>query len=531
MDHLPTSLVVHSGSSVPEIWAESVDLTSPDAYDILAEHSRSASGMRVTTKTSLQLGAVWQSLTMISGDIAKLPLNLHRKDDDDEVQLAMDHPAYRICKLRPNREMHATKFWRRFAVHALLFQNAYAYIARRGSPLNGQPVELIPLLPDRTQPERLPNGDLVYVTEISPTNNEPRLRTLLPQQVLHVEGLCLDNLAGANLLRAVRDMWGAALARQRFGAMFFKNGGRVGGILEVPAAMNKTARDRMEEGFKRTYESLEEAFKVVVLRENAKFHEAQIHPDDAQMLETRREDVKDIARFFNVSPAKLGELEGGRPYNSKSEDNRDYLETTLSPWLTAIIAECTMKLLEPEDWLTERLFFKHDTSALLAMDQMQRYQSYEIGIRSEFLAPDEARARENMPKRPDGRGGDFANPAINPKQVEGAIYDVVSDAVEAAHRIYTQHATKAAKTKERWEQLDCSEFLRARLAPAVNLLATWRGLDRGELLAHCLTSYLAAVRGHTRESIESRGVPRLSPTELHGIVKGWCHEAIECQAN
>ena len=84
------------------------------------------------------------------------------------------------------------------------------------------------------------------------------------------------------------------------------------------------------------------------------------------MVDARQESVRDIARYFNIRPGKLGE-ESKTSFASKSEDNRDHLDTTLRPHLRCITQECRSKLLT-RDQKRNRFYFRHDTREFLAMD-------------------------------------------------------------------------------------------------------------------------------------------------------------------
>src|SRR3990172_7347614 len=84
------------------------------AYDALVERgSRSFAGTDVTHRTATHLGPVWQAVTQISGDIAKMPLELYRRDSKGSQGPALNHPAYYRCKHQPNEEQQAGRFWTR----------------------------------------------------------------------------------------------------------------------------------------------------------------------------------------------------------------------------------------------------------------------------------------------------------------------------------------------------------------------------------------------------------------------------------
>jgi HK97 family phage portal protein len=365
----------------------SVSLSDPASFDeAFGGGSATDAGIKITERKSLACAALWQGIAKISGDIAKLPFDLWRRRPDEGREKAKNHRVYSLVRRRPNREHAAVVFWRRMVANAVLWNRSFAYIDRAG---DGTPLELFPLLPDRTTVERH-NGEIIYVTEVN-----KRLRPFPARDILHIEGLCFDNLGAQSMIYEARNSIALALAQERFASKFFRNGGRTGGVLELPIAMPKKARDTVEEGFRKTYENVDEAFKTVILRENAKFHAAQSTPKDAQMTEARESQVRDVARWLNMAPSLLG-VEGSRPYKSKEEDKGEYLDSTLSIWLELISGECWLKLLTPAEQDSDELYFEHNTGALLRMATKDRYAVHEIAIRSRIKNPNEVRLEENM---------------------------------------------------------------------------------------------------------------------------------------
>jgi HK97 family phage portal protein len=377
-------------------------LNSPAIWEeVFGESYNAETGESVTAQKALMYGPLWHAVQMISGDIAKLPLHLYiRRPElgDDARERDRSHPLNRVLGIAANEETESIKFWGRFMAHALLWGNGYAYIERDGA---GQVTGLYNLLPDRTNAERI-NGKLYYVTE---TGDNGRLQVLLPEEVLHIEGLSVGTLGGMTVFRMARNAIGLGLAQEKFAAKFFRHGGRVGGILELPMGLNKTARDTVEEGFRKSYEGAENPFKTVILRDNAKFHEAQQSPRESQMVEATEAQTRQIAHWFNLMPSKLG-LSDSVSYNSKAEDNQAYLDTTLNIWLVRICAACNFRLLSIEDQST--YFVEHNTSGLLRMDLLAQAQAFQILVAARVMNPNECRAKLNM--LPYEGGEQFVNP-------------------------------------------------------------------------------------------------------------------------
>lgn len=437
-------------------------LNDPSAWEEAGFfEGKSDAGVKVSKRSALGLAAVWQAVDLISGDVAKLPLEVFRRVEDDGREADTAHPAYRLVRREPNREMDHFFFWRLVMVHALLYRNAYIWIDRNG---RGEPIELLPLLPDRTAPVRM--GGKKYFETVVNGKVEP----LPASDVLHIAGFSLDGLAGCDLVKAAKEAIGVGLARQKFGARFFKNGARVSGVLQAPPGSKKENRDKVAAGVEKAHQGLDNAFKVLVLRDNYRFVQTSIAPNEAQMVESMGATVKDVARYFNLPPHKLADSTNAS-HNSLEQENQSYLDSSLSPWLTAITAQCHMKLLTPAEREADSHYFEHNTAALLRGDTETRYKVYSIAIDKGILSPDEVRSKENLNKRPDGQGGVYLRPlnmapaddaegdepAGDPppppdppdeesaRQLRQALSELAEDAIGRVVKRLTLHARKAAK--------------------------------------------------------------------------------------
>jgi len=384
-------------------------LNDPSTWDAVGV-TPSESGQSVSPYTALNLGAVWQAVSTISGDVACMPLNRYRRLPDDERAIDSSSIVQYLVSTQPNDEMSAFDFWRRHMVHALLWNDAYAWIERRTR--YGEPTALINLLPDRTKPARLASGELAYVTEV-----DGHLEVLYKEEVFHTRGISIDNACGYRLIDAARSALGLALAQQSFQSKFFANGSQMAGILEVPASMTTKAAANLEEGFRKRSTGPGNWFKTIVLRDGAKFHSVMVNPQQAQMVEQRVEQVRDIARYFNLPGFKLG-LQDSVSYNSSEMAQRIYLTSCLLHWMTAITAECHLKLLSKEERRANSRYFEHNTSVLLETDFKTLNEVLEIQRRNEIINANEWRRKINLPKREDEGGEEYENP--NTKSAPGA---------------------------------------------------------------------------------------------------------------
>ena len=398
------NMMIDTGDESRSLENPNIPLGSPEVWNEVFGDYKADTGESVSPKRALGLAAVWQAVSLISGDVAKLPLNVYRRRPDlgergREIDLA--HPAQQLVRWKASGKMSAFKFWRRMMTHSLLWGNAYALIMK--DP-NGQPLELLPLLPDRTQPQIRDDGSTYYVSEIGGS-----LVSFFDSEILHLEHISIKGDADCELIHQARNSFALGLAQNKFASRFFQHGARIGGILEVPPGMTKTAADNLEIGYRKTYEAVDNAFKTVILRDGAKFHSGQFAPDQAQMTQSRAEQVKDVARWFNLPPHKLGD-DSRTSYSSLEQENRSYLDSCLAVWLQTIASECWMKLLTTDQQAAGQHYIEHNVDALIQADTMTKYTVGRMGIEMGVLSPDEFRAMQNMNPRPDGLGGVYLRP-------------------------------------------------------------------------------------------------------------------------
>ena len=385
-NYQPTSEIICAGVYEPEEERSFTTSTYAGEWSLWANEL----GVVVTEESALEYGPVFQAVSLISGDLAKLPLEVRRRTGPNASEAAPNHPWYRFVRDFPNSDVGAFKFWRRLWVQALLWNRAFVEITEDGLRL------LESALVSRA---RLNSGEMVYyyMEQGGVEQSSGFWRPIFPFELLEIEGVTVhkDNRAFLpnkypSLIDYARGAVELGMAAERFGAGFFKNGGRLGGVLELPLGMPKMARDNVAEGFHEVYERAGAAFKTVILRDGARFHASQATPDKSQMIESRDTQVADVARFYNLPPHKLG-LQVQTSYASLEQENKAYFSQTLQPWARAASDECDNKLLTPGEKRLRRFFFKHDASGLMSTELPELMDLATKGVSTGVITPNEAR--------------------------------------------------------------------------------------------------------------------------------------------
>lgn len=356
-------------------------------------------GQRVDEDRALRYSAIWACVRVISESIAVLPWQLFRKEENGRTEVTNDLAW--MLQVRPNDEMSPFAFKELMSRRALLGGNAYAEIARDQM---GRPAALWPILPERVCPERDPTSGEIYY-RVNDVNGDTVL--LDANDVFHLKGPGGDGIVGYSVIRMASEAIGLGLAMQEFGASFFGNGAHVGGALFHPKSLSDLARKNLEQSLHKSA-GRRSALSLRVFEEGMKYERIGIPPEDAQFLESRNFQVRDIARWYRVPPHKIADLSDAKWANIEQQAI-DFVGDAIVPWVTRIEQEANIKFFGRNNRGT--MYTKLNVSALLRGDQKARYDSYAVGRQWGWLNANDVRGLEDMNPLPKGQGDQYLVPA------------------------------------------------------------------------------------------------------------------------
>ena len=492
----------------------SLSLNDPATYDLLAGDAMSDSGVAINSRTILRWSAVWRAVSLLSRDVGKLPLVLYRRTGDDGRERANEHPASALVRA-PNDEQTALVYWQRIMFAALLEGNGLAWIRRDGA---AQPVELIPLPMETSYPVRA-NGVLWYVTAVNGA-----MRKLPARDVFDLRGLSHDGISGLRLVDVARDSVGLGMARQKYASKFFSNGAEARLLLEHPAKLSLEAQNALVASWNRMHQGLDNTHKTAVLQEGMKAHQVSINARDAQLVESAKFSLTDVANWFGIPPHKVGG-EGRTAYASLEQENQSYLDEALDGWLVAIEQEAAVKLLTEQERRAGSHYFEFNRSALVRANMGERFSAYNLALTGGWINRNEVRRRENMP--PIDGGDTFLEPlnlvpvgsraavaAVHRRLLRSTITRMAGRLAKAA-----VHAAGNADTFLDWLDAGLSdghgEAVRGALADVCPAVRAVLG-DSTPAASDLADDLLADAR---RELLEVSG--RAQPASLAKVVSAW----------
>jgi len=373
---------LRSSMATPEKWL----------VDFFNGGAETKSGTRVTEETALNLSAVFNAVTILGGTVMQLPCILYRRDKDDKKHRAKELPEYSLLKTCVTRRMTSSRWLQTSMGHLALYGNAYSQKGFRG---DGRVGALGLLRPDRTWPETKA-GALYY-------NYEPRTGPPIsfePEEIVHIPGLGFDGVRGYGVIQLARESLGLGMAAEEFGARFFGEGTHPGIIATTPKAVKQATKDDLKKDLANKHSGLGKAHKFLLLEEGMDFKTIGVNPDDAQFLETRKFQTIEVARWFNLPPHMLKDLERAT-FSNIEHQSIEFLTINMGPWLQLLEDELALQLLGPE--ALDEYFIEFKREAFLKGDTESRYKAYATAKNWGWLNTNMILKKENEdPVGPEG---------------------------------------------------------------------------------------------------------------------------------
>ena len=374
------------------IYINNSSFANPQEWLLRALHggSKSASGVDVSAKSSLEVSSVYACVKIISETIAFLNCNMYKKIPQGKEK-ASEHNLYSILHNLPNSTTIAFDFWVMLIVNLLLTGDGFAHIKRDG---NGKILSLhnIPSKCVKIHKNKVTN-ELFYEVE-NITDEGEKNPIYYAENMMHVRGIRFDDEdESLDPIKLARDSLGLGLALEEYASKYFANGAQAGGIVEYPDNLSDEAFDRFKEDFNKTYKGVINSNKIMFLESGAKFNKVTNNPDESQAMESRQFQVIEICRFFNVPPHKVMDLTHAT-FSNIEEQNIDFIQSCISPMCVRLEQTIYKDLLSVND--RRKYFAKFNTNALMRGNTEARRNYYNTMIQNGVMSPNDIRSLEDM---------------------------------------------------------------------------------------------------------------------------------------
>ena len=370
--------------SYQQVWGANLDVSDMTSW----------SGSAVNQQNSLQIGAVYACVRLLSDTISALPTDTYIRRNGDRVPYR-PRPAWVQEPDGPGSSR--IDYFQQVVVSMLLSHGAVVQILRNG---NGEVVALVPLDPTRVDERR---------------NQETRARefvvdggrnVLSSDDVLYITEMRRPgSLKGVSRVDEVKQTLGLAKALDEFAARYFSNGANTGGIIEFPGNLTQEQAKDLADAFEAGHRGLRKAHRPSVLSGGAKFEKIGADGEQAQMIQSRQFAVEEIARIFRVPPHMIGSLmPGAASYASVEQNAIQFVRYSLLP-IVSKIEEAHSRIL-PGD-----VFVRMNMDGLLRGDSATQAQIFSTALQAGYMSVNDIRRLMDM--RPVDGGDAVRVPLAN----------------------------------------------------------------------------------------------------------------------
>lgn len=372
---------------VPVVEKSSLSTPSPSlAYSLGMFPSNT--GIPVSPISALQAGTVYACVRRLSEDLAKLPINIRRKTSKG-WKVADKHPLVGLLR-KPNGWQTTFELVSYLITSLQLRGNSYLYMDRGN---DGSVKRILPLIPERVQTFLDERGTIYYAITNTMLGSETYFETI--ENVAHIRNISLDGgITGVSPIACSQDVLGLALAAQRHGALYFKQGTNLGGVIQMTNRLSPEAALRISQSWQAAYSGSDNHHRVAVLEEGCTFQPLTISPEESQLIETQRWSAEQICRVFAVPPWLVGLPVSSGVYSNVEQSMIMYVTNTLQGLATKIEQELERVLLFDDE--RERFDIAFDFDSLLRGDLKSRMESYQIAALNGILSINEIRQREGL---------------------------------------------------------------------------------------------------------------------------------------
>jgi HK97 family phage portal protein len=352
----------------------------------------------VSEATALTVSAIYACVNLIAGAIAAMTTQVYRRNSDGEREQLHDDPLWWILNEQFSPRWNAANGWEYLGLALLLLGDGVAIIDRKGGLQLGQINGIEPVHPNGVSV--LPTPDykrLIYVV----TRTWGEIEIYDQDDILHFPGFGFDGYRGLSPLRNHLRMTGAVgLATQEFAARFFSNGARPDIILKSDQVINEDTANRIRDEWVRQYGGLENAHRPAVLGSGFEAKPLTLPAQEAQLLETRRFSIEEIARIYGVPPFMIGQMEKTTSWGSGVETmGQGFVRFTLRQHLTKIEKEINRKFFR-----TAGKFVEFDTFELEKASMETLFSAFSTALGGQgkpgFMTAEEVRNKLNLKREP-----------------------------------------------------------------------------------------------------------------------------------
>ncbi|MEH3107140.1 MAG: phage portal protein [Sphingomonas fennica] len=380
----------------PIVAYNAYDLNDPGLLEMMRGMGgrTGVAGIAVNERMALRNSTFFRAISLISGSMGMLPCHLMRRQADERIEKARDHPLFNVLHRKPNDFQTASQFKSFMQTAALLDGNAYALIVRSRGAIR----QLIPLPRRKVKPVLSDTFDLSFRYERA--KGGPI--TLKKEDVFHFRApVSLDGLTGVSLLDVAADTLGVSFRALQAVGRLLDRGTMARGALEAPGVLGDVAYARLRASLREDFAGANADEDFLILEEGLKASVLSGSARDNQLAELRKQEAEEVSRFTGA-PRPLLMFDETAWGSGIQQLGLFFVTYCLLQWFVIWEEAVWFCLLTPTE--QETMYAKFNDGALLrgSLKEQAEFLKAALGPNVGFLTPNEAREHMDRNPHPDG---------------------------------------------------------------------------------------------------------------------------------
>lgn len=354
-------------------------------------------GVNVNETTAMRVSTVYAGVRLLSGAIATTPCSFYRRTPTGRVK-ANDHDYWWLLNEEPCERFSAATFWEFITTQSLLRGDGFAYMVRAHGATN-RVVSIIPVPHGQVTVTR--TGDHLRY-RIQDQREDGTLESFDVEQhdMLHFPGFGFNGIRGMSAIQwGARTAVGIAIQADEHAASTFSGGASIQYAVKVPGKMTPETQEGFRTAWLAKYGASVGHSKIpLILTEGLEVQELSMTSTDAQLLESRKFQVIDIARALGIPPHMLGETSASTSWGTGIEQmSLGFIKWAVRPHLHRWQQEINRKLFP----VRERVFCEFNVDAHLEGDSKAQAEYFGKALGGPgalgWMTVNEVRALKNLP--------------------------------------------------------------------------------------------------------------------------------------
>lgn len=322
---------------------------------------------------ALKSSVVFRCIRILAGSVATTPLSIYHKNKEGFFIEDEKNPIWKLLNYKPNKRQTSYEMLEGIVTQLVVYGNAYIYIKRNSD----YDVEELTLL----YPHTVVYDELNNTYTVSDMYNKIS-GTFKSDKIIHIRHASLSTFLGISTIDCASKTIGLAVATDSEALDTMVSGGKLKGLISSESSLTgfgsaidsqvDTIRDNLEA-------EINSGKDILTLQSGCTFTPMSQSLRDLELIDLHQSTLSDLARYFGVSPAKLGILQGSN-YIASLQDNLNFYTDTLNPLLKNIENSFTAALVNATNCRKYKVEFDR-TSLVYFKELLASYQKMgELGI-------------------------------------------------------------------------------------------------------------------------------------------------------